>query len=180
MEALLLILVLLASAATIAVLLLVLGALFPESIADVRRTADAMPGRSFGVGVVNFLFLGALIAAFGALSNGGGGQLAGLLAGIFLVVLVVLVAFGLAGVASLVGRRLFPERDPRGADARGAGLLSAACIAPFVGWFGLLPYVGLLGLGSFLLGRLLSWRASAPLEPATPPTYAPDGPSTEG
>jgi hypothetical protein len=162
MEALLLILVLLASASTISVLLLVLGALFPNTVADVRRTADAMPGRAFGVGVVNFLFLGALIAAFGALSNGGGGQLAGLLAGIFLALLTVLVAFGLAGVASLVGRRLFPERNPLAADARGAGLLSAACIAPFAGWFGLLPYAGLLGLGAFILGRLLSWRATAP------------------
>ncbi len=167
MEALLLILILLAVGATTAVLLLVLGALFPDTVADIRRTADAMPGRSLGVGVVNFLFLAALTATFGALSDRGGGPIAGLLAVLFLSALALLVTFGLAGVSSLVGRRLFPEREPRGADARGAGLLSFASLAPFVGWFGLLPYAALLGLGAFLLGRLLSWRASAPVV-ATP------------
>jgi hypothetical protein len=35
--------------------------------------------------------------------------------------------------------------------AYGAVILALACALPFIGWFGLLPYAGLLGIGAFIL-----------------------------
>jgi hypothetical protein len=61
------------------------------------------------------------------------------------------ICFGLGGVTQLVGERLLPERGPALRQAAGALAAGLACALPFVGWFVLLPYLLLLGLGAFIL-----------------------------
>lgn len=133
-----------------------LNTLFPYRIAKTWAAADAMPGRSLGFGVINFLFFGAIAFALFGISD----QLNNdALRVVFLFPALVCVAllgmglsFGLAGVVQLVGQRLMPEQGGWRHTIMGTLVLGWACALPFVGWFGLLPYAGLLGLGAFIVG----------------------------
>lgn len=130
----------------------VLEVLFPRRVERTRQAADAMPGRAFLIGLVNFIFLAALVMGFSALGQNLGVPLFFLPALIFLVLLSIGLVFGLAGVVELAGERLFPEREALQRTVWGTSALYLACLTPFVGWFGLLIYVGLLGLGAFVVG----------------------------
>jgi hypothetical protein len=70
----------------------------------------------------------------------------------FLVVLGVGLSFGSAGMAQLAGKRLAPTQGEVRRDIWGALVLSLGSALPFVGWFLLLPYVELVGLGAFIIG----------------------------
>ena len=51
---------------------LVLAALFPNRAAKTQRVLTTMPGRSFGVGLVNFLFFGLIaLVLFSVAENAG-------------------------------------------------------------------------------------------------------------
>ncbi len=165
MEVVAAILLSLAVGVTLAALFAVLAALFPDATALTRETVDAQPRLSFGVGLVNFLFLGAVGLVLAALGDGGAGLLR-LLAVIVLTALTALLAFGLTGMVDLLGQRLFPDRTPLRRRVYAAVALTLACLTPGVGWFLLFPYVGLLGLGGFLVSRYQLRRADAEAEGA--------------
>ena len=136
-----------------------LRTLFPRRIARTRAVADLMPGRALAMGLVNALFFGVLAFILVSL-----GDKAGALAKIvlFLPALVCLgllsvgLSFGLGGMAELVGERLAPEQTALRRTLWGALALSLGASLPFVGWFVLLPYAGLVGLGAFIVS--LFWR----------------------
>ena len=134
----------------------VMRALFPARLAAVRALAGAAPGRAFLVGFVNFVFFGGFALALLALSSRGGDGLLRVLLGVpaffFLAVLAAGLSFGLSGMAQLVGLRLLPESADLRQTIWGALALGLACLLPFLGWFLLLPYAALLGLGAFILG----------------------------
>lgn len=128
----------------------VLHALFTARTDRVRFIAETSPVRAFFVGLVNFLFFGAICLVSLTLGDK--------VHGIFLIPgLVVLVgiifalSLGLSGLVQLAGNRLFPEQSPLARTAWGAGIIYLACLTPFVGWFGLFIYLGLLGIGAFIL-----------------------------
>ena len=129
----------------------VLKALFPHRLAKTSAVADAMPGRAFLVGLVNFLFFGALATAFLALNDRFGGGLLVIPALFFLTPLTLGLSFGLGGITQLLGQRLVPQKTELQRTIWGALALGLACLLPFVGWFGLLPYTALLGLGAFII-----------------------------
>ncbi|MDX1600283.1 MAG: hypothetical protein R3191_02075 [Anaerolineales bacterium] len=104
------------------------------------------------VGAINVLFLSALGFGFSALADAVGADLLQLPALLFLSLLVILLAFGLTAASMLVGERLFPSAGLFRSRLGGAGVLTLAALAPFVGWFGFLPYVAFLGSGGFILG----------------------------
>lgn len=135
---------------------LTLTALFPRRIAKTRAAADLMPGRSFAVGLVNFLFFGALTLVIFALANNIGNEalrtLITLPALLFLTLLGLGLSFGLAGMVQLVGERLAPAQSHFRRTLWGTLALSLGSSLPFVGWFLLLPYSGLVGLGAFIVG----------------------------
>ncbi|MFV1858852.1 MAG: hypothetical protein ACC647_05815 [Anaerolineales bacterium] len=131
---------------TLVALFIAMGALFPRQIADVKSTGSAMPGRSFLLGLINVLFLSVIVAA---LSNGG--EFLQLLALLIFAVLVGGLAFGLAGMAPLIGERLLPEWGGIRQAAWGAAIMVVASLTPFVGWFLLFPYLSFRGLGAFIL-----------------------------
>lgn len=129
----------------------VVGAFFPHRVSRIETVVEAMPGRSFVVGLVNLVFFGAVMLVLFSLAerfNGAGLRALGV---IFLVVLSIGVSFGLAGVVQIVGARIKDEAGGLVRTAWGTVLLALACGLPFIGWFGLLPYAASLGLGAFIL-----------------------------
>ena len=151
-EAVRLILVGLAAGVTLVALFLSVGVLFGRKVERARRAAEESPGRAFVVGAINILFLSALGFGFSALADAVGAEVLQLPALLFFSLLIILLAFGLTATSMLVGERLFPGAGLFRSRLGGAGLLTLASLAPFVGWFGFLPYVAFLGSGGFILG----------------------------
>jgi hypothetical protein len=135
---------------------LVTGALFPQRLAKTRAILQSMPGRSFGLGLVNFVFFAVVaVVLFSIAERTGNGFIKGLLtipALILLALLAIMLSFGLAGMSNTLGERIFPDLSAWKQTAWGTVCLSFACALPFVGWFLLLPYAGSLGIGAFILG----------------------------
>ena len=155
---------------TLVVFFVVLNALFPRRVARTRTVADAMPGRAFAVGLVNFLFFGAITFILFTLVGQVGNDLLRIILALpalfFLSVLSVGLSFGLAGVVQLVGERLAASQTELRRTVWGALALSLGSSLPFVGWFGLLPYAGLLGLGAFIVGFFYRERSEETIEKA--------------
>lgn len=147
----------------------VVSALFPRRVGGTRAVADAMPGRAFAVGMVNALFFGAIILVLLAIMSqvSRDGQLLNVLVGLPALFISVAmgagVSFGLAGVVQLVGERLAPAHNEVRRTVWGALALGLGCALPFVGWFGLLPYASLLGLGAFIISFFYRERSTPPV-----------------
>ena len=134
---------------------LVLGALFTNRAAKTQRVLTAMPGRSLGVGLVNFLFFGVIALVLFSLSDKAGSVVKVILtipALLITAVLALMLSFGLVGIVNLLGERIFPDTSSWKQTVFGSIILSFACALPFVGWFLLFPYVGFVGIGGFILG----------------------------
>ena len=144
----------------LAALFLVLGAYFPRRVEQTRRAAERSPGRSFLIGLVNALFA---IGLGLALQGGGLGNVVQILAVILGIFATVAGVLGLTAMAQLTGERLFPALRPVPRTAAGSAILFLACVTPYLGWFGLFPYVTLRGLGAFLLGW---WTARTEGDPS--------------
>jgi len=143
---------------TLIALFVAMGALFPKQIADVKSKSSDMPGRSFLLGLINVVFISVLVAALS-----GGGDFPQLLGLILFAVLVIGLAFGLAGMAPLIGERLLPESSAVRQASWGAAIMVVASLTPFIGWFLLFPYLSFRGLGAFILS-LFSRASSTPLK----------------
>jgi hypothetical protein len=134
---------------------LVIGVLFANRAAKTQRVITTMPGRSFGVGLVNFVFFGVIaVILFSVADKAGafGKVILTIPALLITAVLAVMLSFGLTGMANLLGERIFPEATSWRQTVLGTMTLSFACTLPFAGWFLLFPYVGLVGIGAFILG----------------------------
>ncbi len=139
---------------TLTAFFLVVNALFPNRVARTRAMADASPSRAFGVGVLNWIFLSALAFTFFVLSDNLGFTLFSIPGTLVLAVIAIGLIFGLAGLVQLVGERLAPSQGPAARTIWGSLALSLACATPVVGWFALLPYAAIVGLGAFVLSFL--------------------------
>jgi hypothetical protein len=142
---------LLVSSLVLVAFFVTLAALFPERLQRCRSQAARVPGRAFLLGLVNGVFVAAIILALLAVADWTGVQLLALPALLLLALLAGAASLGAGGVVQLVGERLLPERGPVLRQAAGALSVALACATPYLGWFGLLPYITLLGLGSFIL-----------------------------
>jgi hypothetical protein len=134
---------------------LVAGALFPQRLAKTRSLINSATGRSFGVGLVNFVFFTVIAVVLFSLAENTGPFIKGLLtipALLITAFLLIMLSFGLSATAGLLGERIFPDLPAWKQSACGTICLSFACAVPFVGWFLLLPYTGLIGIGAFILG----------------------------
>jgi hypothetical protein len=126
--------------------------LFPRVVNRTRMVADRAPGRSFAVGLVNFLFFGAVGLGFAAISDGVGASVFLLPATVILAALCVGILLGVAGVGLILGERMMPDQNPRRQIFWGSVVIILASLTPFIGWFIFFPYVGLVGLGGFIIG----------------------------
>ncbi|MEW6568316.1 MAG: hypothetical protein AB1449_09165 [Chloroflexota bacterium] len=145
----------------------VLQAFFPRPVERARHAIEDQPVRAFLVGLVNLVFLLALGAGLGALRSNLGWRFLDLILLLLFALFLVGAAFGLAGLVQVLGARLMPQRAPAARTAWGTAALTLACLTPYVGWFGLLTYSVMLGLGAFLIG-LFSGRANGGVEQASP------------
>jgi hypothetical protein len=129
-----------------------LGVFFPKRIARARLAFEAAPGRSFMAGVVNFLFFGAIALVFASMNEGDG--LPRLLAILVLTPPAIGMCLGLAALAQVTGEKLAPQTGslrPAWGAATGAAILALGSALPVIGWFLLLPFLLLLGLGVFVV-----------------------------
>jgi hypothetical protein len=135
--------------ATLVGLFVVMNALFTSWIARTCEVAETQAARSFLVGLVNLVI---------ALADNTGLDFVIVIAVLLAIVLVIGIAFGLAAMVQVVGARLLPGGQGLRPLLWGTVALALGCLAPYVGWFGLLPYVGLRGLGAFVLALFASRR----------------------
>ncbi len=142
---------------TLAASFLVIAVLFPNRLARTNSAATSMQTRAFWVGMVNFAFFGTLAIILLTLLDGN--RVPDLLRVVLflptmavLALLGILLSVGLAGVAQVIGERIFTGQDTWRQTALGALILGTACALPFLGWFLLLPYVGFVGIGATILG----------------------------
>jgi len=134
---------------------LVIGTLFTNCASKTQRVITSMPGRSFGVGLVNFLFFGVIALVLFSIAENAANIIKFILitpAALIAAALAIMLSFGLAGIANLLGERIFPEATTWKRTVFGAAILSFACALPIVGWFLLLPYASFVGIGGFILG----------------------------
>ena len=134
---------------------LVIQALFPQHVRKTVSNSQSMPARSFGIGLVNFVFFFVIAAVLLSVAENAGSFIRGILtipAFIILAFLTIALSLGLVGMSNLIGERLFPDFSSWKQTLWGTVCLSLACALPFVGWFLLLPYVGFVGVGAVILG----------------------------
>ncbi|MDR3574466.1 MAG: hypothetical protein P4L50_11430 [Anaerolineaceae bacterium] len=134
----------------------VLQILFPGRIAKIQTAIEARPGRSFLLGLVNFAFFLAIGVGIFAISGRGAIRFLAVIAVLYLAVLAVGVCFGLASVVQLVGGRLAAHETGFKRSLWGSLALILASYLPFIGWFILFPYTGLLGFGGLVLS-IVNW-----------------------
>jgi hypothetical protein len=147
-------------AVCILALLSVVAAVWPGFTMRAKANLEVSPGKSFMVGLVNYVFLGAITLVAANLGPAAviGLLLAGvLLAGTFL---------GLPAAALLVGERLHQlrEREATRWDEllTGGAALYLAVMVPLAGWFLLLPALCLWSFGAAAL-TLLARRKQEPI-----------------
>jgi hypothetical protein len=159
-----LILLIVPVAAALAAFVVVMHMLFPARLAKTRAVLDARPGRAGVVGLINLLFFFAVAAGLFALGQNTGLQIIALLGVLVLLAVVVGLVFGLSAFIAKVGHTLKPGSGPVVQALWGAATVGLACLLPYVGWFGLLPVIAVLGLGSFILA--LTQKEPTPAAPA--------------
>jgi hypothetical protein len=137
--------------ATLVGLFIVMNALFTPCVARTCQAAETQAARSFLVGLVNLVFVGALISAVIALADNTGLDFIIVLAVLLAAALAIAATFGLAAMVQIVGARLMPGGQGLRPAIWGTVALTLGCLTPYVGWFGLLPYVVIRGLGAFVL-----------------------------
>jgi hypothetical protein len=133
---------------------MVVSALFPARVARAQALFERLPGRAFAIGLVNFLFFATAAFVLLSLANQAGGLLKVILtlpALAFLLLLLIMLSLGLTAMVNLLGGRLFPDQTPWRRALTGAFLLGVGSAVPVAGWFLLFPYVGLCGMGAFIL-----------------------------
>jgi hypothetical protein len=122
-----------------------------------------MPARALGIGFVNFVFFAVIALVLFSVAENTGPFLKGVLtipALIILAFLAIALSLGLAGMSNLIGERIFPDLPAWKQMLWATVCLALACALPIVGWFLLLPYVGLVGIGAVILGFLQGRTAS--------------------
>lgn len=134
---------------------IVFGAFFPARAAKTIEVAARLPGRSFVIGMVNFIFFLVLALALFSLSERVDDLLKVILmlpALAIAVILSIMLSFGLGSLAALVGERIAPTQPTWLRTLWGTLLLGLGSSVPFLGWFLLLPYAAWIGMGAFIIG----------------------------
>ncbi len=139
---------------TLSAFFLVVGALFPGRVARTRAIVDGSPGRAFGIGLVNLLFFSIVSCTFFVLADNMRLPLLALPGTNVLAFIVIGQTFGLAGLVQVIGERLAPTRSAAARTIWGALALCLGCATPIVGWFVLLPFALIMGMGAFVLSFL--------------------------
>ena len=130
---------------------LVIGALFPRKVNAIQETIELSQGRYFLIGVVNMLFLAAILVGDIFLVREVN------LPEFFLLPGLVVMAFfatgitiGLTSLSRVVAERTFADDSVLRRNIQAVGILTIAAAIPYLGWFLFFPYAALLGFGGFI------------------------------
>lgn len=126
---------------------------WPDKVAVLRRGAAAGLWKSFGLGLGPLVLTVILISVLSKVPKLG--VLAVLLGGF-------LIAWGLlgaAGLAAVVGERLWPQAEPWRQMKQGGLTLVCCSLLPLVGWAVLLPSLAVLGWGL----QMRAWWSRKPV-----------------
>ena len=134
--------------------------LFPNIVREGKDIVEDSMGRSFWLGIINGVFLLALTLLFFYLANLVGVELISLPGIIFAMIFIIGGIIGLSGIFQLIGDKLFPDQSTFTKRSYAAGVTILACLAPFIGWYGLFPYLLFVGFGSFVIRAYNRYRAS--------------------
>jgi hypothetical protein len=141
---------------SLAAYFLSINALFQMRVGKTKAIIQSMPGRSLGVGLVNFFFFSVIAIVLISISDQIDNEfLKGVMmlpALIIIGFILLMLSFGLAGMVNLIGERIIPQASLWKQTILGTLCLSLGCVLPFAGWFLLFPYVGFMGIGAFILG----------------------------
>lgn len=133
--------------------------LWPDSFAKRVAVSQTGVGKSFLIGLIPAAIAMLLLTAAG---KKGGPVVALIAAAIFVWGLV-----GVAGIASLIGERLWPTAEAW-KQTRNGGLVVICCaLIPLMGWFIFLPLMAIIGMG--INTRCLFGGGRAPAVSAPPP-----------
>ena len=140
-------------------ILVVISLLLPIPIERTQVALKASPGRSFLLGLINFLCVGVLDALFIWLAQLTSsikvvGGILVIIGGLITLALVLLAFLGLASLADLLGHRMGEPKNEFHAIMRGGALLFLAGFTPFIGWFAFTPLVILIALGAAIQALL--------------------------
>jgi len=144
---------------------LLAAALFPNALARTREAYDSRATRSTVVGVVvtaPLLLAGAVVIQLPH-------PLLKLIGALLLSAPVVLGLIGSAGLCDRIGAGLPGNRDaqqPWLRVLRGGAVLSLAFVLPVIGWFVLLPWTLLSGVGTSLGAWRRQWQVQRVLPEA--------------
>jgi hypothetical protein len=122
--------------------------------APVTRIAEAIKvshWKSFVIGLVNAVFFILLAAVMFNFARSLSGLFAGFVAVIALAIIValgILASVGLSGFSYWLEERISTSERTLARSLKITLLLVLACMAPFVGWFLLTPFIVATGLGA--------------------------------
>ena len=139
------------SAVCLVALFMTLHAFFTRILERTRSIAAERASRSFLTGFLNIIFLAALSIALAALGQSSGIALFFVLAFLIGLVLLLGILFGTTAMVLLLKERLFPGQLGNRPFALAGTTAILACLTPYIGWFGLFPYIGFRGLGAFVI-----------------------------
>ena len=141
---------------SLAAYFLVVNVLFSQRVKRTKRIIQGMPGRSFGIGLVNFAFFSViaimLLSISDKIENGFFKAMVMIPALLVIAFISIMLTFGLAGMSNHVGEAIAADGSLWKQTTLGAVCLCFACALPFIGWFLLFPYLGFVGIGAFILG----------------------------
>ena len=148
------------------------AALFPQTVARARATYSERPVRATLIGAA----VGGPSVLLGlALLNAPNGA-AKLLGGGIVAFQVLLGLLGSAGLGERIGAGL-PSADdavrPWRAVLRGGTVLSLTFLLPIIGWFGVLPWALISGVGAALMAIRAGRRRSGASGPSAAPDVSP-------
>ena len=138
----------------------VIEGLFQTTVDKCREIAEGSLGKSFWLGVVNTIFFVGLVFLFIFLDEQSGIPLLALPGVILAIAFLFGVIVGFSAMIQLVGDRLFSNHSGFRKKSYAAGITVLGCLTPFVGWFGLLPYLIFVGFGAFVARTYNEYRES--------------------
>ena len=136
---------------TLTAFIIVVGRLLPTPVALSAEAIKASLWKPFVIGLVNAVFFILLAALLFNFARSQSGFFAGFIAMIALAIfaaLGILASIGLSGFSFWLEERIYPDGHTLTTSLKSTILLVLGCMAPFVGWFLLTPFVIATGLGS--------------------------------
>lgn len=136
--------------------------LWPEGFSRRLAVSQTGVGKSLLVGLLPVIIASLIIAIIGKRL----GPVPGILVS---GTLIVWGFMGSAGLASLIGERLWPKGEAWQQTRNGGLVLICCALVPVIGWFVILPLIGVIGMGVNVRSWFGSKATPAPVIEVQPP-----------